>query len=54
MNDTEMTFLKIFFDMEDYFAPFTREEIGNLFVAMMRYTFHGEDANFKGNERFIW
>lgn len=50
----EMDFLKTFRDMEPYFDPFTDEELGRLYRAMMRYAFHGEEPNFEGNERFIW
>lgn len=54
MSETEMTFLKIFSDMEVFFTPYSFEEKGKLFDAMMKYTFHGEDTEFEGNERFIW
>ena len=49
-----LEFLKIYEDMESYFEAFSQEEKGNLLDAMMAYAFRGKDAEFSGNERFIW
>lgn len=49
-----LEFLKIYEDMENYFGAYSQEEKGNLLDAMMAYAFRGEDAEFSGNERFIW
>ena len=54
MESAKMDFLKLYADMEQIFAPFTLEERGLLFTAMMEYCFHGVEPEFDGNERFVW
>lgn len=54
MESAKMDFLKLYADMEQIFAPFTLEERGLLFTAMMEYCFHGAKPEFDGNERFVW
>lgn len=54
MESAKMDFLKLYADMEQIFAPFTLEERGLLFTAMMEYCFHGIGPEFDGNERFVW
>ena len=49
-----MEFLKLFADMEQLFEPFSFEERGKLFSAMMAYAFNGVEPEFTGNERFLW
>lgn len=49
-----MEFLKVFEDMRQLFEPYTDEERGKLFSAMMDYCFDGIEPHFDGNERFIW
>ena len=49
-----LEFMKIYSDMEQLFEPFTDEECGRLFRAMMEYAFNGVEPQFTGNERYIW
>lgn len=49
-----MDFLKIFADMEELFEPFTDDQRGRLFSAMMAYAFRGEAPAFDGPERYVW
>ena len=49
-----MEFLKVFEDMRQLFEPYTDDERGRLFTAMMDYCFDGVEPQFGGNERFIW
>ena len=50
----EMAFFKLYSDMEQLFEPYSMEERGKLFTALMTYAYHGEDTVFSGNERFLW
>ena len=49
-----LEFMKLYADMEQLFDPYSMEERGRLFTAMMDYAFNGFEPDFVGNERFIW
>ena len=49
-----LEFVKLYADMEQLFEPYSEEECGRLFLAMMAYAFSGVEPSFAGNERFIW
>lgn len=50
-----MKYLKVWTDFEKVLSPLTDDEIGRLFIAMLRYAGAGEEPkNFIGNESFLW
>ena len=49
-----IAFLKLYQDMETLFEPYSDEEKGRLFAALMAYVFRGEEPAFSGNERYLW
>ena len=50
-----MKYLKVWTDFEDVLSTLGEDEVGRLFLAMLRYAATGEEpASFPGNERFIW
>ena len=50
----EMKYLKVFTDFQEVLEPLTDEEVGRLFLAMLRYAMDGTAPQLSGNERFIW
>ena len=50
-----MKYLKVWTDFEGVLSPLKDDEIGRLFLIMLRYAKDGnEPKEFIGNERFIW
>ena len=49
-----MPFVCVYKDYMQTLEPYTDEERGRLFMAMLRYLNLGEEPEFTGNERFIW
>lgn len=50
-----MKYLKVWTDFEDLLQPLEEDEIGRLFLAMLRYAKTGiEPVGFVGNEGFLW
>lgn len=50
-----MKYLKVWTDFEDVLQPLEEDEIGRLFLAMLRYAKTGiEPVGFVGNEGFLW
>ena len=50
-----MKYLKVWTDFEAVMAPLNDDEIGRLFLLMLRYARDGEEpTDFEGNEVFIW
>lgn len=50
-----MKYLKVWTDFEDVLQPLEDDEIGRLFLAMLRYARTGEEpSDFAGNEGFLW
>ena len=50
-----MKYLKVWTDFENVLAPLNDDEVGRLFLAMLRYAATGEEpSGFSGNERFLW
>ena len=49
-----MKYLKIFCDFADDIEDLGDAERGRLFTAMLKYAASGEDADLRGNERFLW
>ena len=50
-----MKYLKVWTDFEHVLSPLQEDEIGRLFLLMLRYARDGEEpADFVGNEVFIW
>lgn len=50
-----MKYLKVWTDFESVLAPLNDDEIGRLFLAMLRYAATGEEpSGFTGNEVFLW
>ena len=50
-----MKYLKVWTDFEDVMAPLKDDEVGRLFLLMLRYARNGEEPlEFVGNEVFIW
>ena len=50
-----MKYLKVWTDFENILAPLADDEVGRLFLAMLRYAGTGEEPeNFIGNESFLW
>ena len=50
-----MNYLKVWVNFEDILAPLNDDEIGRLFLAMLRYARTGEEQeSFEGNESFLW
>lgn len=49
-----MKYLKVFTDFRKAIKPFSDDEKGRLFDAMLEYAETGIEPNFTGNERFIW
>ena len=50
-----MKYLKVWTDFEDVLSPLNDDEIGRLFLAMLRYAATGEEpSGFSGNEVFLW
>lgn len=50
-----MKYLKVWTDFEEVLSPLNDDEIGRLFLAMLRYARTGEEpAEFPGNESFLW
>ena len=50
-----MKYLKVWTDFEDVLQPLEDDEIGRLFIAMLRYARTGEEPSvFAGNEGFLW
>ena len=49
-----MPFVCMYKDYLQTLEPFTDEERGRLFMALLRYLNLGEEPEFTGNERYIW
>ena len=50
-----MKYLKVWTDFENVLSPLKEDEIGRLFLYMIRYARDGEEpTEFVGNEIFIW
>lgn len=49
-----MKYLKIFTDFKNKVELLNAEEIGRLFIAMLKYAESGEVEDLPGNERFIF
>lgn len=50
-----MKYLKVWTDFETVLSPLNDDEIGRLFLAMLRYARSGETpSGFTGNESFLW
>ena len=50
-----MKYLKVWTDFEAVLSPLNDDEIGRLFLLMLRYARDGEEpTDFEGNEVFIW
>lgn len=49
-----LEYIQIFADMESLFEPYDDAQRGRLIMAMMAYTYRGEEPNFTGVEKFIW
>ncbi len=49
-----MKYLKVFTDFQEDMAELEYDEIGRLFLAMLRYADTAELPEFEGNERFVW
>lgn len=50
-----MKYLKVWTDFADVLETLAEDEVGRLFLAMLRYAATGEEPpGFSGNERFIW
>ena len=50
-----MKYLKVWTDFEQVVEPLKDDEIGRLFLIMLRYARDGEEpTEFEGNEAFIW
>lgn len=50
-----MKYLKVWTDFESVLEPLNDDEVGRLFLAMLRYAASGEEpSGFSGNERFLW
>lgn len=50
-----MKYLKVWTDFENVLSPLNDDEIGRLFLAMLRYAKTGEEPDsFVGNESFLW
>lgn len=49
-----MTYMKVFYDNLKLLEPFTDEECGRLFKALLRYGESGEVPTLEGNERYIF
>ena len=50
-----MKYLKVWTDFENVISPLKDDEIGRLFLHMIRYARDGEEpTEFEGNEIFIW
>ena len=50
-----MKYLKVWTDFADVLETLEEDEIGRLFLAMLRYAETGEEPpKFEGNERFVW
>ena len=50
-----MKYLKVWTDFDKVLAPLEYDEIGRLFLAMLRYAATGEEpSDLPGNESFLW
>ena len=50
-----MKYLKVWTDFEEVLSPLNDDEIGRLYIAMLRYARTGEEPEvFPGNESFLW
>jgi len=49
-----MKYVKIFTDFLEDISTLEDDEIGRLFVAMLRYAEDGTQPSLPGNERFLW
>ena len=50
-----MKYLKVWTDFEEVLSPLNDDEIGRLFLSMLRYARTGEEPEeFPGNESFLW
>ena len=50
-----MKYLKVWTDFENVLSPLQDDEVGRLFIHMIRYARDGvEPAEFVGNEAFVW
>lgn len=47
-------YVKLWLSYESYFEPYSDVEVGRLVRAMMKYKSSREDAEFNGNERYVW